>query len=116
ASSAQNIKKISPKARVLELQDYAQAMNALKSGQGEALTTDNSILYGLAVQNPGYRVLSGTFTYEPYGIAVNKNQKDFVRALNKALREMEHNGEYNQLIKKWFKNVPGFNYRALYRY
>ncbi|MCO6543427.1 MAG: glutamate ABC transporter substrate-binding protein [Lactobacillus sp.] len=115
ASSAENIKKISPKAKVLELQDYAQAMNALKSGQGEALTTDNSILYGLAVQNPGYRVIDGTFTYEPYGVAVNKNQKDFVRAINRALREMEQDGEYNQLIKKWFKNVSGFNYRALYR-
>ena len=116
ASSAQNIKKISPKAHVLELQDYAQAMNALKSGQGEALTTDNSILYGLAVQNPGYRVVGGTFTYEPYGVALNKNQKDFVQAVNKALSEMEADGEYNQLIKKWFKNVPGFDYRALYRH
>ena len=72
-------------------------MNALKSGQGEALTTDNSILYGLAVQNPGYRVVGGTFTYEPYGVALNKNQKDFVQAVNKALSEMEADGEYNQI-------------------
>jgi len=90
-------------------------MNALKSGQGEALTTDNGILYGLAVQNPGYKVVGGTFTKEPYGVAVNKNQKDFVKAINKALDEMQQSGEYNELIKKWFGNVPGFNYKELYR-
>ncbi|AXX65128.1 MAG: glutamate ABC transporter substrate-binding protein [Lactobacillus sp.] len=115
ANSVQNIKKASPKARVIELQDYAQAMNALKSGQGEALTTDNGILYGLAVQNPGYKVVGGTFTKEPYGVAVNKNQKDFTKALNKAIDEMQRSGEYNQLIKKWFGGVPGFNYKELYR-
>ncbi|MBA1392976.1 glutamate ABC transporter substrate-binding protein [Bombilactobacillus bombi] len=115
ANSVQNIKKASPKAKVIELQDYAQAMNALKSGQGEALTTDNGILYGLAVQNPGYKVVGGTFTKEPYGIAVNKNQKDFIEAVNKAIDQMQQNGEYNQLIKKWFGNVPGFNYKELYR-
>lgn len=115
ANSVQNVKKASPKAHVIELQDYAQAMNALKSGQGEALTTDNGILYGLAVQNPGYKVVGGTFTKEPYGVAVNKNQKDFVKAINKALDEMQQSDEYNELIKKWFGNVPGFNYKELYR-
>lgn len=34
ANSVENIKKAAPKAKVLELSDYAQAMTALKSGQG----------------------------------------------------------------------------------
>ncbi|NVY97001.1 glutamate ABC transporter substrate-binding protein [Lactobacillus sp. DCY120] len=115
ANSVQNIKKVAPKAHILELQDYAQAMNALKSGQGDAMTTDNGILYGLAVQNPGFEVRGGTFTYEPYGIAVNQGQKGLQAAINQAIDEMKADGEYNRLIKKWFSKVPGFNYKELYQ-
>ncbi|GKT02715.1 transporter substrate-binding domain-containing protein [Furfurilactobacillus sp. WILCCON 0119] len=115
ANSVQNIKKVAPKARVLELQDYAQALTSLKAGQGVALTTDNGILYGMAVQNPDFKVVGGTFTREPYGIAVNKGQKPFTREVNKAIKEMEADGEYNALIHKWFGNVPGFNYKELER-
>ncbi|GEK29211.1 glutamate ABC transporter substrate-binding protein [Furfurilactobacillus siliginis] len=115
ANSVQNIKKVAPNARVLELQDYAQALTSLKAGQGEALTTDNGILYGMAVQNPGFKVVGGTFTREPYGVAVNKGQEPFVKAVNKAIKEMEADGEYNALIHKWFGNVPGFNYKELER-
>ncbi|GKQ42428.1 glutamine ABC transporter substrate-binding protein [Companilactobacillus sp. RD055328] len=115
SNSVINIKKAAPKAKVLQLQDYAQAMTALKSGQGDALTTDNGILYGMAVENPGFKVVGGTFTKEPYSIAANKGQSGFTKEANKAIKEIEKSGEYNKLIKKWFGDVPGFNYKELYR-
>ena len=115
ANSVENIKKAAPKAKVLELSDYAQAMTALKSGHGVALTTDNGILYGMASQNPGYEVVGGTFTKEPYGIAVNKGQEPLKKALNKALKEIEADGTYNRILKKWFGNVAGFDYKEASR-
>ncbi|RMW47005.1 glutamine ABC transporter substrate-binding protein [Lactiplantibacillus pentosus] len=115
ANSVENIKKVAPKAKVLELLDYAQAMTALKSGQGVALTTDNGILYGMAAQNPGYEVVGGTFTKEPYGIAVNKGQTPLKKELNKALKEIEADGTYNRILKKWFGNVAGFDYKEASR-
>ncbi|AVV98350.1 transporter substrate-binding domain-containing protein [Lactiplantibacillus plantarum] len=115
ANSVENIKKAAPKAKVLELSDYAQAMTALKSGQGVALTTDNGILYGMSSQNPGYEVVGGTFTKEPYGIAVNKGQEPLKKALNKALKEIEADGTYNRILKKWFGNVAGFDYKEASR-
>ena len=89
SNSVENVKKFAPKARVLQLPDYAQALTALKSGQGDALTTDNVILAGMAVNNPGYVLRGKAFTTEPYGIGVNKGQKDFREAINKALSEVE---------------------------
>ncbi|KRL66919.1 transporter substrate-binding domain-containing protein [Companilactobacillus versmoldensis] len=115
SNSVQNVKKYAPKAKVLQLQDYAQALVALKSGQGDALTTDNVILGGMAVENPGYRVQGKAFTTEPYGIGVNKGQPHLRKALNKAIKEVEADGTYNKLIKKWFGDVPGFNYREVLR-
>ncbi|APX71667.1 glutamate ABC transporter substrate-binding protein [Companilactobacillus allii] len=115
SNSVQNVKKFAPKAQVLQLPDYAQALTALKSGQGDALTTDNVILAGMAVNNPGYELTGKAFTTEPYGIGINKGQGDFKTALNKALEEVQSDGTYNKLILKWFGNVPGFNYKEVLR-
>ncbi|WP_125762059.1 glutamate ABC transporter substrate-binding protein [Companilactobacillus hulinensis] len=115
SNSVQNVKKFAPKAQVLQLPDYAQALTALKSGQGDALTTDNVILAGMAVSNPGYELTGKAFTTEPYGIGINKGQKDFKKAVNKALKEVQADGTYNKLIMKWFGDVPGFNYKEVLR-
>lgn len=111
SDSVENVAKVAPDAKVLQLTDYAQAMTALKSGQGQALTTDNGILYGMSVQNPGYEVTGGTFVSEPYGIAMDKNQTPFRNATNTALAELRANGTYNKLLHKWFHNVKGFDYK-----
>ncbi len=79
------------------------------------MTTDNGILYGMAAENPGYVVVGGTFTEEPYGIAVNQGQTEFRQSLNTALAKIEKSGEYNRILKKWFGNVPGFNYEEAKR-
>lgn len=115
SNSVQNIGKYAPKAKVLQLTDYSQALTALKSGQGQALTTDNGILYGMSVENPGYSVVGGTFTNEPYGVAVDKGQAKFKNAINAALTKVEKSGEYNRLINKWFGNVKGFDLKGAYR-
>ncbi|MGO2298983.1 transporter substrate-binding domain-containing protein [Paucilactobacillus nenjiangensis] len=115
SNSVQNIGKFAPKAKVIQMSDYAQALTALKSGQGDALTTDNGILYGMSVDNPGYVVVGGSFTQEPYGIAVNQGQTNFKNRLNKALTTIENDGTYNKILKKWFGNVEGFNYEEMKR-
>lgn len=114
-NSVEEIRKVAPKAKVVAMQDYGQAVSALKSHQGDALTSDNGILYGLAAQSEGsLEVCGGTYTKEPYGIAVNKNQGPFNKAINHAIEEIQRSGEYNRLIKKWFGQVPGFNYKEMY--
>ncbi|MTV82115.1 transporter substrate-binding domain-containing protein [Secundilactobacillus folii] len=115
SNSVQNVAKFAPKAKVLQLSDYAQAMTALKSGQGEALTTDNGILAGMSVENPGYVLVGGNFTKEPYGIAINKHQTEFRKDLNSALTKVEQSGQYNRLLKKWFGNVKGMHYKEMLR-
>ncbi|MBE7388285.1 transporter substrate-binding domain-containing protein [Ligilactobacillus salivarius] len=104
-----NIHKFAPKAKVLEFDDYGQAFTALKSGQGQAMSTDNGILAGIASENPGYQVVGGNFTNEPYGIAVDKGQTQMIKRIDKALDELKADGTYDKLIQKWFGNVKGFD-------
>ncbi|MGY3766618.1 transporter substrate-binding domain-containing protein [Vagococcus vulneris] len=102
STSAENIRKAAPQAKVLELENYAEAFTALQSDQGEAMTTDNSILMGMAAENPGYVLTGGNFTDEPYGIAINKGQKEFQVQINQALEKITKDGTYNKIYKKWF--------------
>ena len=103
ATSGDNVKAKAPDTQVLEFENYAEAFTALKSGKGDALTTDNSILYGMAAQDPNYEVVGGTFTNEPYGIAVRKGDEKFTKYINSFLKELKESGEYDRIKKKWIK-------------
>ncbi|WP_018132623.1 ABC transporter substrate-binding protein [Effusibacillus pohliae] len=106
STSAKNIREKAPEATVLEYENYAEAFTALKAGQGDALTTDNALLYGMAKQDPNYRVLEGTFTDEPYGIAVRKGDTEFVKFINDFLKELKSSGEYDKIYQKWIGEKP----------
>lgn len=106
STSAVNIREQAPQANILELENYAEAFTALQSGQGDAMTTDNAILLGMASENDNYGLVGGTFTKEPYGIAINKGQEDFLNEVDSALRRMHENGTYDKIYDKWFPNDP----------
>jgi len=106
STSAQNIRKAAPDVNVLEFENYAEAFTALRSGQGDALTTDNALLMGMAKQDPNYRVLDETFTEEPYGIAVRKGNTELLQVINEYLKEIRENGEYDRIYEKWIGKKP----------
>ena len=111
STSAQNIREHAPETNVLELENYSEAFTALQSGQGDAMTTDNAILLGIIADNPGYRLAGAPFTDEPYGIAINHGQENFLDAVNQALNTIIENGTYAEIFSKWFpeEEVPDFN-------
>lgn len=106
STSVKNIAQKAPEATVLEFNNYQDAFAALKAGQGDALTTDNAILYGMAKQDPNYEVVGGIFTDEPYGIAVKKGNTDLQKAINDLLKEMQQNGSYDKMYEKWIGEKP----------
>lgn len=106
STSAENIRAKAKDATVLEFDNYQDAFTALKAGQGDALTTDNAILYGMMKQDPNYQVVGGTFTDEPYGIAIKKGDTEFVNYVNTFLKDMKASGEYDKIYEKWIGEKP----------
>ncbi|GGF96549.1 glutamine ABC transporter substrate-binding protein [Paenibacillus albidus] len=106
ATSIKNIKEKVPGVTVLEFDNYQDAFSALKAGQGDALTTDDAILYGMASQDPGFEVVGEPFTDEPYGIAVQKGNSDVVQAINDTLDELKASGKYSTIYTKWIGKAP----------
>jgi aspartate/glutamate/glutamine transport system substrate-binding protein len=103
STSTDNIREVAPDAPVLEFENYAEAFTALKAGKGVALTTDNSILLGMASEDDSFELVGGTFTDEPYGIAVKKGEQEFLDALNDSLETLKANGEFDTVYNNWFE-------------
>lgn len=106
STSVKNIKEKVPGVKVLEFDNYQDAFNALKAGQGDALTTDDAILYGMSAQDSSYEVVGKPFTDEPYGIAVHKGNSDIVKAINDTLKGLHDSGEYDKIYEKWIGKAP----------
>lgn len=113
STSVEVAKQKAPNAKVLALSDYATALSALKAGQGDVLTTDASILAGMAAEDKHLQLVGGVFTEEPYGIAIAQDNPALVKKINRALAKMRGDGTYDRLVKKWFGQVPGMDWKEL---
>ncbi|SEM92167.1 transporter substrate-binding domain-containing protein [Lihuaxuella thermophila] len=106
ATSGKNIQAVVPNVDLKLYENYADAFTALRAGQVDALTTDDSILMGMQQQDPNYKLVGEHFTQEPYGIGVDKKNKDLLEYVNKFLDDIMKDGTYDTLYKKWFKKDP----------
>ncbi len=88
--------------QVVSFQEYPAAVEALKTGQVAALTSDSVALTQFAQDNPGLTVVGGRFTQEPYGIGVPEGDSYFREMVNFTLQEMKKDGTYDALYRKWF--------------
>ncbi|MFX3633990.1 MAG: transporter substrate-binding domain-containing protein [Candidatus Pristimantibacillus sp.] len=100
------ISEKAPEAVVSEYENLGEAFTALSTGKGDVLTTDNAILMGLALENPGYKLVGGVLAEEPWGIAVRKGDKEMLDAVNAALKKLQDTGEYAVIYEKWLKQKP----------
>lgn len=106
STSEQNIREKAPDAKVVLYDDYAQAFTALKSGKGDVLTTDNSILMGMHKQDPNYVLVGGLFTNEPYGMIFREDDDEFREYVNDFLDELKESGELAKIHEEWFGEAP----------
>ncbi len=86
---------------------YTEAAAALVDGRCDAVSTDDSILFGLAAQNEGLEVRGEAFTEEPLGIGIKKGKEDFVEFINGVLDAMAADGRWTALYDKHIKPYTG---------
>jgi polar amino acid transport system substrate-binding protein len=94
-----------PQAHLIVFQDQPSAFTALTQGKLDAYTNDGIQLWGLKYKAPNpddWEVVGEWYTYEPYGMAMRKNDSDFRQVVNVSLMEAIEGGEYFKLYDKWF--------------
>jgi len=74
---------------------YSKCIEALKDGRVEAVSTDNVILLGFIKDNPGlFKLVGDTFTQEPYGIGVKKDDTVFRNFVNDVIEKAYKDGSW----------------------
>jgi glutamate transport system substrate-binding protein len=105
SGSIDNLAAENPEAEISPLADYAACAEALENGQTDAVSTDETILYGFTVDKPdAFRVLdsSNIFTEEPYGIGMKLGETDARMFINDMLEEAISNGDWEKAFNLTF--------------
>ncbi|MDP3766405.1 MAG: transporter substrate-binding domain-containing protein [Dehalococcoidia bacterium] len=105
STNARIIRERVPTAQLREFPDQPAAFQALAQGQVDAFTNDGIQLAGLVAKapNPGdWQIVGDFYSYEPYGMAMRKNDSDFRHLVNVGLMEAIESGKYFELYEKWF--------------
>lgn len=100
STSADNLREAGV-TDVLEFDTYTEAAQNLVNGVCEAVSTDNTILFGLAEQFEGTELVGGEFTEEPLGIGIAKGREDLVEFVNAVLEGLKENNGLESLYDKW---------------
>ncbi len=73
----------------------------LQLGAVDAVSTDDTLLAGLAAQDPRTEVVGPRFTEEPYGIVIHKDTPDLVRFVNAVLENRARDGRWRASYERW---------------
>ena len=101
STSIANIKAVPSHPIPVPVKYWTDCLVLLQQGQVAAISTDDSILAGLAAQDPWTRVVGPRFTSEPYGLAISKQHPDFVRFVNAVLEQLRSDGQWAASYAHW---------------
>jgi polar amino acid transport system substrate-binding protein len=101
STSIQNIAGLAAHPVAVSVNDWTDCLVMLQQGQVDAVSTDDTILIGLAKQDPHTVVVGDKFTREPYGLAIRNTSPDFVRFVNGVLDRMRADGSWARIYSRW---------------
>lgn len=105
STNARIIRERVPTANLREFPDQPAAFQALAQGQVDAYTNDGIQLAGLKAKAPKpaeWNIVGQFYSYEPYGMAMRRNEADFRLAVDSALMDAIESGKYFEIYGKWF--------------
>ncbi|THV42663.1 glutamate ABC transporter substrate-binding protein [Glycomyces buryatensis] len=100
STSPSNIAAVT-EAQPVTVPDFNDCLVLLQQGTVDAVSTDETILAGMAIQDPTIEVVGEPFSDEPYGIAFQKGNTDLARYVNGVLADMRSDGRWQDIYDKW---------------
>jgi polar amino acid transport system substrate-binding protein len=100
---------VKEKGNAGEVRPYPEgpdAVNALKAGTVAAVVIDAPVAQNAVEKSGGVEIAEKVPTEEEYGIAVAQGETELLEEINKGLTEVEKDGTYAKIYKKWFHLEP----------
>jgi polar amino acid transport system substrate-binding protein len=105
STSIANIAAIASRPVPVAVNDWTDCLVMLQQGQVSAISTDDTILRGLAAQDPSTKLLLTTnFTKEPYGLAMDLHAADLVEFVNGVLAQLRSDGGWAAIYTRWLNS------------
>jgi polar amino acid transport system substrate-binding protein len=101
STSINTVAQMAPTARVIAVKYWTDCLVMLHQGQVDAITTDDTILAGLAAQDPTVHLVGEGFNAEPYGLAMSRSSPELVRFVNGVLERMRQDGSWAEIYQRW---------------
>lgn len=101
STSIANIKAVPSHPIPVAVPYWTDCLVLLQQGDVAAISTDDSILAGLAAQDPWTKIVGPRFSNEPYGLAISQQHADFVRFVNAVLQQVRTDGQWAASYARW---------------
>ena len=107
-SSLKNLETMAPAATPVPADNHTGCLVLFQTGAVDAITGDDTVLAGLAAQDP-YAVVTDApaFTQEPYGVATKAGAVDLVQFINALLEQMRADGRWAAMYATWLAPTLG---------
>lgn len=106
STSAVNVAAADSGPVLVEVDSISDCLVLLQQGQVEAVSTDDTILAGMAEQDPMLQVVGEPMSSEPYGIGIPEGNEDMVRYVNAFLEEFRQE-RWDELYATWLEPALG---------
>lgn len=107
-SSMDNLIRLAPDAEPVGASNHTGCLVLFQRGDVDAITGDDTVLAGLAAQDPYAVVLEGeAFSEEPYGVGVPQDDTDLAAFVNGVFEQMREDGRWQQSYDRWLAPYLG---------
>ncbi|GAB3886272.1 glutamate ABC transporter substrate-binding protein [Terrabacter terrigena] len=87
---------------VVTAPNHTGCLVLFQQGKADAITGDDTVLAGLAAQDPNTVVTKAkAITVEPYGLGFNKADTYLARYVNRVIADLEADGEWKAIYNRW---------------
>ena len=100
-------------AKIVQFDSASAGMKAMIKGEVDAFSADQVVLIGLVLTHEGdekFAIAGDIFSYEPFALAVRRNDSDFRLLADTVLAQLNRSGQITPIYSKWFgkftKKVP----------
>jgi ABC-type amino acid transport substrate-binding protein len=106
-------------AEIVVVKNAQEALEALDAGKVDGYANDRILLVGSVVQGRDakkYVITEDDYSFEPYGLALRRNDTAYRVAVNRALAQLYRGPGMVEIYKRWFGpfGPPGTLLQAMY--